>query len=199
MSKIKSAMELALERTADIKIDKEAVKKDKFTHKGKSAVGRYLNNPKKVSLSDEITELKGDELDWTKSGIIDTLLANITLPRYESDLNRLPIIAEGIKSLGKKKGEEAKNLEFLLTQYEDLFKQYLANIEQLGEQLKTQWEPRLRQKEQQLKQQTGQNTRLTPEQDPEFIKVLTEELARMDTQYSEVLSQGKEEIRKLVQ
>lgn len=199
MSKIKSAMELALERTADIKIDKEAVKKDEFTHKGKSAVGRYLNNPKSVSLSDEIKELKGDELDWTKSGIIDSLLANITLPRYESDLNRLPIIAEGIKSLGKKKGEEAKNLEFLLTQYEDLFKQYLANIEQLGEQLKTQWEPRLRQKEQQLKQQTGQNTRLTPEQDPEFIKVLTEELARMDTQYSEVLSKGKEEIRKLVQ
>lgn len=198
MSKIKSAMELALERTADIKIDKEAVKKDEFVRKGKSAVGRYLNNPKKVSLPDEIADLKGDELAWTKSGIVDTLLANITLPRYESDLNRLPIIADGLKSLGKKKGEEAKNLDYLLTQYEELFKQYLANIEQLGEQLKTQWEPRLRQKEQQMKQQTGQNMRLTPEQDPEFIKVLTEELARLDAQYSEVLSQGKEEIRKLV-
>ena len=49
-----------------------------------------------------------------------------------------------------------------------------------------------------MKQKTGQTVSLTPEQDPEFAKVLTEELARMDAQFGEVLSQGKEEIRKMV-
>ncbi len=198
MSKIKSALELALERTAGVEIDKEAVRKDEYTRKGKSTAGKYLGNPKAFSLNDEIQALKGDEQTWFKEGIIGTLLANLTLPRYESDLSRYPPIADALKSIGKKKGPEAENLTYLLDQYDDLFKQYLQNILQLEEQLKTRWEPRLRQKEQQLKQQTGQAVRLTPEQDPEFAKVLTEEFSRLDAQYTEILSKGKEEIRKLL-
>jgi len=196
MSKIKSAMELALERTADIKVDKEAVRKDSFIKKGKFTAGKYLSNPKSVSLKDEVQALKGEEHSWFRSGVIDTLLANITLPRYESDLNRFPPIAEALKSLGS--SSDSENLDYLLNQYEELFKQYLQNVSQLEEQLKTQWEPRLRQKEQQLKQQTGQSVRLTPEQDPEFTKVLSEEFSRLDAQYAEILSKGKEEIRKMV-
>jgi len=198
MSKIKSALELALERTASVEIDKESIKKDEYIRKGKSTAGKYIVNPKALSLEDEIKALKGDEQKWFSNGIIETLLANITLPRYESDINRYPPIADALKSIGKKKGPEAENLTYLLSQYEDLFKQYLQNILQLEEQLKTQWEPRLRQKEQQLKQQTGQSLRLTPEQDPEFAKVLNEELSRLDAQYAEILSKGKEEIRKLL-
>ncbi len=198
MSKIKTAMELAMERTADVEVDKEAVRKDEYTRRGKSAAARYLNNPKSVSLNDEVEALEGIDRDWVKRGIVDTLLANLTLPRFEADLNQLPQITDGLKGLGMVKGDEAKNLDYLLNQFTELFKQYLQNVEQLAEQLKTQWEPRLRQKEQQMKQKTGQTVSLTPEQDPEFAKVLTEELARMDAQYGEVLSQGKEEIRKMV-
>jgi predicted phage-related endonuclease len=198
MSKIKSALELALERTAGVEVDKEAVRKDEYTRKGKSAAGKYLGNPKSLSLSEKVETLKGDEQIWFRNGVIETLLANLTLPRYESDLSRFPPIADALKSLAKKKGAEAENLTYLLGQYDELFKQYLQNVLQLEEQLKTQWEPRLRQKEQQLKQQTGQAVRLTPEQDPEFAKVLTDELARLDAQYAEILSKGKEEIRKLV-
>ena len=198
MSKIKSALELALERTASVEIDKESIRKDEYTRKGKSTAGKYIGNPKALSLVDEIKTLKGDEQKWFSDGVIEALLANITPPRYETDLSRYPPIAEALKSIGKKKGPEAENLAYLLGQYEDLFKQYLQNILQMEEQLKTQWEPRLRQKEQQLKQQTGQAVRLTPEQDPEFGKVLTEELSKLDAQYAEILSKGKEEIRKLV-
>ena len=198
MSKIKSALELALERTADVKIDKEAVRKDEYTYKGKSAAGRYLTDPKSVSFKDEIDALKGDEQAWYKRGIIDTLLANLTLPRYEADLSRMPLITDGLKSLIKNRGPEVKNLDYLMNQYADLFKQYLENLDKLENQLRDQWEPRLRQKEAQLKKQTGQDVRLTPEQDPEFAKVLSEELSRIDAQYTEVLSQGKEEIRKMV-
>ncbi len=191
-------MELALERTAGVEIDKEAVRKNEYTRKGKSTAGKYLENPTALSLKDEIKALKGDEQNWFKEGVIGTLLANLTLPRYESDISRFPPIADALKSIGEKKGPEAENLTYLLGQYEDLFKQYLQNILQLEEQLKTQWEPRLHQKEQQLKQQTGQAVRLTPEQDPEFGKVLTEELSKLDAQYAEILSKGKEEIRKLL-
>jgi len=197
MSKIKSALELALERTADVKIDKEAVRKDEFTRRGKALAGRYLSEPNPPSLKDEIDALDGDEKDWMKTGIVETLLANLTLPRFETDLIRIKPIAEGLKSLCKK-GSDTKNLDYLMNQYSELFKQYLENLDQLDEQLRAQWEPRLRQKEQQLRQQTGQAVKLRPEQDPEFAKVLSEELSRLDSQYAEVLSKGKEEIRRLV-
>lgn len=198
MSKIKSALELALERTADVKVDKEAVKKDEFIRRGKSIAGKYLSGSNSTDLAGELASLKDEERAWVKDGMVDTLLANLTLPRYESDLARLPAIAEGLKSLGKSKGADAKNLDYLLNQYDELFKQYLGNLDQLEEQLRAQWEPRLRQKEQQLRQQTGRDVKLTPEQDPEFSKVLAEELSRMDAQYGDVLSQGRTEIRKLL-
>lgn len=198
MSKIKSALELALERTADVVIDKEAVHRDEFIKKGKTLAGKYISDPKSLSLAEELDSLSGEESAWAKEGVMETLLANITLPRYETDLSRFPVIADGLKNIGPKKGSDAKTLEYLLGKYSELFKQYLENLNQIEDQLKSQWEGRLRQKEQQLRQQTGQTVRLTPEQDPEFGKVLSEEFARLDAQYTEVLSQGKAEIRKLI-
>ena len=198
MSKIKSALELALERTADVEVDKDAIRRDESAKKGKTLAGRYISDPKSVSLKSELQALSGEELGWAREGVLETLLANLTLPRYEIDISRLPMIADGLKAIGPEKGQDAKTLDYLMGQYSDLFKQYLENLRQLEEHLRTQWEPRLRQKEQQLRQQTGQAVRLTPEQDPEFAKVLSEELSRMDEQYAEVLAQGKAEIRKLI-
>ena len=198
MSKIKSALELALERTADVKVDKEAVRKDEFIRRGKSIAGKYLSGTNSVDMAGELSALKDEEKAWARDGMVEPLLANLTLPRYEADLTRLPVIAEGLKSLGTGRGADAKNLDYLLNQYGELFRQYLGNLDQLEEQLTARWEPRLRQKEQQLRQQTGRDVRLTPAQDPEFAKVLAEELSRMDAQYGEVLTQGKTEIRKLL-
>ena len=198
MSKIKSALELALERTADVEIDKEAFRRDEAIKRGKTLAGRYIADPKSVSLKEELASLQDDERAWAKEGVLETLLANLTLPRYETDASRLPMIADGLKDIGPGKGHDAKTLEYLMSQYSDLFKQYLDNIRQLEEHLRTQWEPRLRKKEQQLRQQTGQAVRLTPEQDPEFAKVLSEEFSRLDEQYADILAQGKTEIRKLI-
>ena len=200
MGKIKSALELALESTADIKVDKRALRRDEKIREGKVLAGRYIDEHNEVSLPDELEKSSGDDLVWIKEGLTEALLANITLPRYESDLNRLPRLTAALNLLasGKGKGKDTKNLEYLMNQISELFKQYLDNLGQLEDQLKERWEPRLRQKEAQLKQQTGRSVRLTPEQDPEFVKVLGDEFARMDEQYSEVVNQGKDEIRRLV-
>jgi hypothetical protein len=198
MSKIKSALELALERTAAVPVDKDAVRKEEFIRKGKVAAGRFLSDPKSVSLPDELNSADGTDRASIKSGMVETFLANITLPRYETDLARFPVVADALKSIAEKKGSNLKNLEHILSQYSEFFKQYLENLDKLEEQLRARWEPRLRQKEQLHKQKTGQTVRLTAERDPEFAKILNEEMARIDLQYNEMLSQGKEEIRKLV-
>lgn len=195
MSKIKSALELALERTANVEIDRDAIRKDEAVMKGKQLAGRFLNE-KDVSINAELTKVDGEEGSWIREGFLEILFANLILPRYESDLNSLPRIIEGLKALIKSKNT-IKSLDHMMGQYSELLKQYLDNCQKLSEQLSIQWEARLQQKEQQLKQQTGQTIKLSPEQDPEFNKVLSEQLAHMDAQYNDALAKGKTEIRRL--
>ncbi len=198
MSKIKSALELALERTADITIDKEALRKEDFIRKGKTAAGQYLSEPESISLKEQAEALKKEEKAWFREGVMETLLANLALPHYETEMERLPLIVEGIKSLASGRRTDIPNLEYMLNQIAELFRQFLQSLTELENQLAAQWEGRLRQKEELLRQQTGRSLHLTPEQDPDYLKTLSEEMARMETQYTEILTQGKNELRNLL-
>lgn len=192
MGKIKSALELALEKTADLKTDKKAVKKNMINREGKVSVSTFLEDPKKSEFIEKMKFYKEEELGWFKDGAMDTILANITLPRLESDSNKLIPLNAALAIVSGDKEET----ESMFEQLKQLFSQYLSNLDQLEASMKQQYEPQLRQKEQQLSQQTGQEVHLTPEQDPEFLKVLSEQISRMDQQYSDVLKQAKDQIRK---
>ncbi len=191
MGKIKSALELALEKTADLKVDKSAVKKNSLTREGKVCASSFLDNPSKSDLADRLKHYKGEEREWFRSGAMDTILANLILPQIEADLQKLNNLAEGLIILT---GEKKQTKE-MFSQLRQLFEQYIANMDQLEEGLKQQYEPQLRQKEMQIRQQTGQDIHLTPDSDPDFIKLLSEQFGRMEQQYNEVLKQVKEEIR----
>lgn len=197
MSKIKSALELALERTADVAIDQDAVRKEEIIKQGKALVARFLNDGANVSLHSEMDKHKSEEKKWIKDGMLDTLLANLTLPQYETDLERLPRIAEGLKALTNQPSS-VQFVDSLITQYRSIFTQYLNSCDQLVDQLREQWEPRLQQKEEALRKQTGQVLKLSAEQDPEFTQMLSEHFAQLDSQYNQVLNQGKDEIRKMI-
>lgn len=194
MSKIKSALELALERTADVEVDREAVRKDMLNRKGREMAARYLKEPDPAELKKEIEGVDRKDRKVVLDGAVDTVLSNLTLPRYETDLQTLPSLEE---ALGILTGDK-KLISTVMGQYKQLFSQFLENLKLLEEQLRTQWEPRLREKEQQVAQQTGRAVQLTPDQDPEFLKVLSDEIMRMENQYADVLKQGKDEIRRLI-
>ncbi|VDA99298.1 hypothetical protein S1OALGB6SA_362 [Olavius algarvensis spirochete endosymbiont] len=197
MSKIRSALEVALERSADVKVDRKAVSEEKFVRRGKTSAGRFLSDGDDDAVGREIKTLSGEERGWFKKGLSANLLANIILPRSEEDLERLDLIGRGLKRMAKDAGA-ARNLEYLMNRYGEVFRQYLDTIRNLESQLRAQWDGRLRQKEEQLRQQIGQTVSLTVEQDPEFRKVLSEKLAELDSQYSEILDRGKAELRKLL-
>jgi len=198
MKKIKSSLELALERTADIQVDKEAIKREELIQKGRGAAGRYLFSPESLLLPDELKSLTPEEQEWMKSGMVETLMANITLPRYESELSYYPKVAKALRDICNPEYSQLNDLDYILNQFAEFFKQYQDTLSQLEKQLRRQWEPRLRQKEQMHKEATGQTINLTIELDPEFAKTLGEEIARIDAEYTSLLNQGKEEIRKLV-
>lgn len=192
MGKIKSALELALEKTADLKTDKAAVEKSRISREGKVSVSSFMEDPKKSDFIDKMKSYKDGDLETFKEGAMNTILANISLPRIEADLNRLVPLTAALSIVSGDREES----ESMFGQLKQLFSQYLDNIKQLEDSLKQQYEPQLRQKEQQLMQQTGQEIHLTPEQDPDFLKILSEQMSRMDQQYNEVLKQAKEQIRK---
>ena len=58
--------------------------------------------------------------------------------------------------------------------------------------------PVLRQKQQQLMQQTGQNVQLEPEQDPEFLEILSKNRKALEDQYNNVIALAKAELIKII-
>jgi len=197
MSKIKTALEMALERSADVKIDRKAASREGFVRRGKKLAGKFLSEKDADAVSREIRAIFDEEREWLKEGLSTSLLANINLPRSEQDLERLDLIGRGLKCMARDAGA-AKNFDYLMDRYKELFRQYLESARNLESQLRVRWDARLRQKEEQLQQRIGHSVHLTAEQDAEFGKVLGEKLAELDSQYAEVLSQGKAEIRRLL-
>lgn len=195
MSKIKSALELALERTVNVTVDKESVRKDEMIKKGKKIAGRFLNNPSDVSFDAEWKNHNKQERLWIKKGVRVTLLANINLPRVETDISRLQNISKGFQVLANKDSGN-REIQHWINQLHELFTQYLRNIGQMEESLKNQWQHHLREKEQALREQTGQAITLLPEQDPEFVAVLSEQISNLNKQYNEAMTQGKDQLEK---
>jgi len=192
MGKIKSAIELAMEKTADLKMDRAAVKKINITREGKVSASSFLDNPKKSDIMDLLNHYKGEEQDWFRSGAVETVLANLTLPQIEADLEKMSILSDALIILNCDK----EQLNTMFDHLKQLFQQFLSNMDQLEEGLKQQYEPQLRQKEMQLRQQTGQEIHLTADSDPDFMKLLSEQYGRMEQQYNEVLKQAKDEMKK---
>jgi len=197
MSKIKSALELALERSAEVKVDRKALSKERLVRGGKTMAGRFLSDRDDGAVRREIRALFGEERQWFKDGLGESLLANINLPRSEEDLERLDLIGRGLRCMVRD-ADAARNLEYLMDRYGEMFRHYLENARRIETQLRSQWNAKLRLKEEQLRQRIGQSVHLSPEQDSEFGKVLSDKLAELDKQYAEVLSKGKAELRRLL-
>jgi hypothetical protein len=63
--------------------------------------------------------------------------------------------------------------------------------------MKQQFQPMLEQKQTQMRKQYGQDFVLRPEQDPEFIKLLQQNLKQLSTQYQQALDDAKGQLREL--
>jgi hypothetical protein len=192
MSEIKSALELALERTADVKSDKSRVEAHEARQTGMRLAGRFLDDPS-LDVKSEINRLDEGRRAPTRDGFYHVLTSHLALPVQESDINRLRAVQSGIQRVVR----DPALVEGLMDQVVQYLQQYLDTKNQLTERLREQFEPRLRQKEQQIAQQTGRQVRLDPANDPEFAKALSENLQRLQQQYEQVIVQAKEQLDQL--
>lgn len=192
MGEIKSALELALERTKDIKSDPEAVARHEAKNEGKRLFAKLAEEPE-LNLRKAIKEYPKEKREWVREGLFEVLLTSLNLPTDEADLNRLDQVEAGLKGVIKDEG----NVTYLLGQVRNLFKQYLENREQLIESLRSQYQGRVQEREQQLAQQYGRQVKLDPSSDPEYQKALQQHLGQLKSQYDQVVTQVRDQLRSM--
>ena len=192
MGEIKSALELALERTEGIKGDKETLQKHQAEEDGKKAASQFLQNPEESDLGKFVKQYSGEYREIVRAGIMSVLLANVILPATAENSSRLKIVEKGLSAVAGNK----RQVGYIIQQIEQFFTQYLDNREQVTQRLSKQYEPRLRQKEEELAKQFGSQVKIDMKQDPEYLQTLRQTLSRLEEQYQEALAQAKDELRK---
>ena len=191
MGKIKSALEIALERTESVISDKGSIGQFEVKQKGKRLANDFLGGTLK-SLEEELKKASTDELTSLRQGIFDILVSQITLPAAKEDLKRIETAAQGLTTVigGKRFGEIAKQMSQILNQYLDEAAHY-------EEALKKQYAPKLRQKEEELSRRMGRHVKLDPFQDPEFSAYFNQNINALKANYSSAVEQVKEEAKQL--
>lgn len=184
MGEIKSALERALERTQDIKSDPESLRRHEAETEGKRLYAR-LRNGEDVNIKQVLKDQPKDRRRWIRQGLFDVAIGNLTLPQNEAELVNVDTAEAVLLELVQDRGP----LQELMKQIRQFFSQYLSDKQQLSDTLRKQYEPRMKQKEQQYAQQYGHQVKLDPMQDPEFSQVMQDNMEHLDSQYRGALEE----------
>lgn len=193
MGEIKSAWELAMERTAGIESDRSSLRMNELKKVGGRIASVFMDgeSPEPKKMMKEIGNYSGEEKETVRRAAVETLLSYIGLPRDEDFQEKTDFVAEGLKAvLGKGAG-----VKEIMPQVSQFFSQFLQHRRQITEQLKEQYTPQLRRKQQSLAKQYGYEVELKHEQDPEFNALLKRNLQQLEAQYQEALTQVKDQLR----
>ena len=196
MGEIKSALELALERTNNVQGDKKLIEKNNAIDEGRKAAFEYMEkkDAKETTLEKLIKESSKENQQWLREGMFKVLISNLKLPDDESSFDKINKIRDGFAAIA----EDKKDIIFLFSQVEQVFKQYLENKISIIENLNNNFEQKLKEKEEALSKQLGTNVTLKPENDPEYKEYLHKVTNQLDQQYREVIVKIKSEIEKRI-
>lgn len=192
MGKIKSAWEIALERTENIVVDSDRIRHNQTIDKIRRVAGAFLvadtNTIDKTR--EELSEFSKEDL---KEALALTVLNGLTLPSDEITDDRYERLASIFEIINSN-----QDASTLFSQITNLLKQYPMHKKQLLEQMKAQFEPMLREKEAQMREQYGQEVQLSLENDKEFAQAIRQNIEKLDNQYQQTLDNAKEQLKTLL-
>ncbi|MCL2206006.1 MAG: hypothetical protein LBG93_02560 [Treponema sp.] len=191
MGRIKSALEIALERSDSIKSDKQSIELFEAKQKGKKLANEFLEGTI-TSLPDEIKKESPGSQANLKQGIFDVLVSRIVLPQNKDELTRIEAAIQGLAAVS---GD--KRLGQIAGQFTQVMEQYLEEAEQFEEAVKRQYAPKLRQKEEELSRRLGRQIKIDPFQDPEFVAFFTQHLNGLKANYQAAADQVREEVTRV--
>jgi hypothetical protein len=191
MAKIKSALEIALEKTESVQVDKGSIGQFEAKQKGKKLANDFLAGTVE-SLEDALKKGTPDEQASLRQGLFDVLISRITLPQVKDDSQYIERAARGLLAIIKD-----KNFAGIIKQFIELINQYLDEAAQYEEAIMRQYAPKLRQKEEALSRRMGRPIKIDPFQDPEFAAFYNQSITALKANYETAVDQVREEAKRL--
>lgn len=184
--KIKTALEVALERAQKIKISPKELERVSYISKGKEIAGKYLRE-ESFNLKRAFEEYQGEVKECVREGALSLLRMKLTLPKSEGIKRENERAIRGILLLGKDKKETEK----ICRKIENLFNIFEKEREKQYEKVKAEVELSFREARETL-EEMGFSIEI--ENQPEFKKRWLEVLERLTEDYEELLREYKKEL-----
>ena len=192
MGKIKSAWEIALEKTQDISIDKDKLRRSEQLESARKAIGAYLNDDDtKIENLQKAMDAADESI--RKDALAKAILGAISINMDPED----SVIWTKIKTLASMATSEP-DVPAFLDQIAGYIKQYPEHRKSLIEKLKAQYQPMLDEKEQELSRKYGQDVHLSLDTDKEFVQIATQNLKQLDKQYDAAIQNAKDELKNII-
>lgn len=207
MAIIKSALELALERTKNLQIDESVQKANEAKLEGRRAASQFMEAPGSVDFKAKLSAIESEQRIVFLGAAFEVISAPVQLPSGTAvDAEKLEAAGKAVVTLcglSPKFGSE-REVKLAQQQAHALFEQIIQFLSQYGEEMKrveqairNQWAPKLREKERQLAAQYGQSVRVDPMSDPEFVEFYKKNVDGMRKNYSSALEEAKTQLKDL--
>lgn len=192
MGTIKSAWEIALEKSEGLTVNKEELKQKESFKKGRAFGLKSLEHGFEWAENEFKNLVKDSSLDQKSliQGILEALIAPYQLSG--SSYNNLPTQqAQAIfKLVTKKDGSR------LFEQMQQVVNRYHDELENLKQAIIQQLGPRLQQRAEQMARQAGVSANYVIERDPEFQKIFSQNADHIRQQLQDYLEKLKAEFRR---
>jgi hypothetical protein len=204
MAMIKSALELALEKTKDLAVDEAAIAARELRQEGKRAAGQFLDDPASGGLGERLEAFPKDKRSFVREGMFEVLASQLQLPTNEASMAKLELLGKAFASLGSPGGLKGmalggeKRVQALFQQLTGFFRQYLDDMKNVEQVIRKQWGPKLREKEREMSARMGQDVRLDPMADPEFAAFYKQNVGAVRQQYQAALEKAKSDLAAMV-
>ncbi len=194
MGKIKSAWEIALERTEGIQMDKDKMKYKADVDSARRLAGRFVSDDDPIG-EDELREgLSRLDKKAVKEALIVTAEANLSLPQTENEDSTRLSKAKVLIGIATDSNPQAIGLA---DELEAFLKQYPLHRNDLLDKMKAQYKPILDEKSEKLSKQYGTEVHLSFENDKEFMEAARQNLERLEAQYQATLTNAKNQLKEL--
>jgi len=198
MGIIKTALEIALEKTANVSSDKSSIASFNAEQTGKKIANMYLDA--EIDLS---AELKKAEAEFRaefgsgyekhlKQGVFNVFLSKIALPASVEALGKFDKLGKGFNVLINK-----KEFNSFFNRMIQIFNQFLEEAAQYEQMIRQQYAPKLRRKEEELSKRLGREIHINPMEDQEFAAVLSQHINALKSNYEYIVEEARDEINKM--
>ena len=190
MGIIKTAMEIALERTENVKTNRANIDQFEAKQLGKRQANTFLAAD--LDLASKIKDMPEGQKESFKQGVFDVLVSQIKLPDNKDGEKRLEKVGKGLETVINN-----KQFTVLYQQLMGIFSQFLKEAESFEQVIRQQYGPKLRQKEEEISRRLGREIHIDPSKDPEFVAFYNQNMNALKNNYESFLEQAREETRRL--